>query len=79
MRLDQGAVVVTGTCCERCGCENPSYLTGSWFNAEMICEQCDAAAFDAARAAEEAAVRRGEFNYPGIGLPPDLRPGGRGC
>jgi hypothetical protein len=50
----------------------------SVFNEQMICLGCIATEqahprFDEAVAAEEAAVRRGDFNFPGIGLPADLR------
>ena len=50
----------------------------SLFNEQMICIACIATEqahprFDEAVAAEEAAVRRGDFNFPGIGLPPDLQ------
>lgn len=62
--------------CERCGAE--TYVVSmSWFNTEMICLACQARErahpdFAAAKAAEEAAVRRGDYNFPGVGLPPDL-------
>ena len=51
----------------------------SLFNEQMICIACIATEqahprFDEAVAAEEAALRRGEFNFPGIGLPEDLMP-----
>ena len=51
----------------------------SVFNEQMICIACIATEqahprFPEALAAEEAAVRRGDMNFPGIGLPPDLEP-----
>ena len=52
--------------------------TGSYFNTEIICPECDEAEqahpdYERARAVEGEAVRAGNFNYPGIGLPADLR------
>jgi len=64
--------------CERC--RQPSQLfTGSIFNEQLVCVPCvvkerEHPAFPRAVAAEEAAVRRGNMNFPGIGLPPDLEP-----
>lgn len=51
----------------------------SLFNEQMICLRCVAAEqahprFPEAVSAEEAAVRRGDLDFPGIGLPADLRP-----
>jgi hypothetical protein len=53
-------------------------LTMSRFNTDMVCEDCESREkahpkYAEAKAAELAAVRRGEHNFPGIGLPPDLR------
>lgn len=67
----------TGTQCERCGDAVAAY-TGSYFNLETICLPCRALeeahpSFPAAQRAETAAVRRGDYNYPGVGLPPGLR------
>jgi hypothetical protein len=47
--------------------------TLSYFNTEEICMDCSAdeklaPGFRAARAAEEAAVRGGNLNFPGLGL-----------
>jgi hypothetical protein len=63
--------------CDRCGRET-LIVTGSYFNTELICEACDAAErahpqFDEARRIETEAVRRGDYNFPGIGLPPELK------
>ena len=63
--------------CERCGRE-AGWSTGSYFNTQMICGECDRKErahpdFPRAVAREEEAVRSGYFNFPGIGLPGDLR------
>ena len=51
----------------------------SVFNEQVICLGCISIeqahpSFPEALAAEEAAVRRGDLNFPGIGLPQDLEP-----
>lgn len=63
--------------CERCGAET-STTTGSMFNTEMICMACkrterDHPLYPAARDAEHNAVKSGDYNFPGIGLPDDLK------
>jgi hypothetical protein len=64
--------------CERCR-QGARVFTMSLFNEQMICiggvaiEQAHPR-FDEAVAAEEAAARRGDFNFPGIGLPEDVMP-----
>lgn len=63
--------------CDRCGKET-LMTTMSWFNTEVICGDCDEAErahpdFERARATETAAVQSGNMNYPGVGLPADLR------
>lgn len=60
--------------CQRCG----SVSTVSFFNTEEICMECQRAEqqhprYAEARAEETAACLRGDFNYPGIGCPPELR------
>lgn len=65
--------------CDRCGAES-LVSTGSYFNTEIICPACDEAEqahpdYARAREVELAAVRAGNFNYPGIGLPAELRGG----
>jgi len=56
--------------CERCG--KPTIATTmSMLNTQMICLDCDKAErldprYAEAKAAEEAAVRSGNYNYPGI-------------
>ena len=62
--------------CDRCHKE--TYVRhGSYFNTEMVCGTClDTEEahpdFERARQAEEAEVKRGNFNFPGIGKPHDL-------
>ena len=48
------------------------------FNTEQICLACHEAeqahpSYEEALRVELAAVRSGDFNFPGIGLPDDLR------
>lgn len=64
--------------CDRCGQETNAY-TLSYFNTETICvDRCVEAErahplFEQAREIETQHVQKGEFNFPGIGLPPELR------
>jgi len=57
--------------CDRCG--KPTIATiMSMFNTQTICMACKDAErqdprYAEARAAVEAAIRRGDFNFPGIG------------
>jgi hypothetical protein len=65
--------------CDRCG-KQTNGSTGSYFNTQQICFACSDLerkhpAFEEARRVENEAVARGNFNYPGIGLPTDLRSG----
>lgn len=65
--------------CERCGKETNGF-TGSYFDSSSICFECSDRerqhpAFEEARRIENEEVSRGNFNYPGIGLPIDLRSG----
>lgn len=62
--------------CDRCRA-TASISTCSRFNTEQICMDCDEKEtrhpdYERARAAEESAVRRGDYNFPGIGKPADL-------
>ena len=62
--------------CVRCG-NKSSAMTCSRFNTDWICLDCDKkerAHPDYKRASEEelAAVRRGDYNFVGIGKPADL-------
>lgn len=63
--------------CDRCGKESFA-STGSYFNMQVICMTCSDKErahpqFEEARNIETEAVKRGDFNFPGIGLPADLR------
>ncbi len=62
--------------CERCKQETISYSM-SIFNTEQICPPCEEKEqahpqFQLAKDAENAAVTRGDLNFPGIGKPEDL-------
>lgn len=59
--------------CDRCGSDKPNATIMSKFNTDIICDDCKsdeerAPNFKKADEAEIAAVRRGELNFPGIGL-----------
>jgi len=62
--------------CQRCN--KPAIATTmSRFNTDMICLKCEKKEqehpdYPAARAAEEEAVKRGNMNFPGVGLPAGL-------
>lgn len=48
------------------------------FNTDTICLDCKKReethpAYERARQTEQDAVRRGDLNFPGFGLPPDLK------
>ena len=63
--------------CPRCGADLSRGRTMSRFNTEPICLACAMAerrhpAYPRACAVELAAVKAGDRNFPGIGLPPDL-------
>ena len=62
--------------CHLCGQKTISQSM-SFFNTDMCCSDCldkekKHPKYQEARDAEEAAVRRGETNFPGIGKPEDL-------
>lgn len=64
------------TPCPRCG-KPASTTTCSRFNTEMICIPCEVKEthhpdYQRAYKAEMAAVRAGNYNFPGIGKPADL-------
>ena len=49
----------------------------SVFNTQMICEMCQQKErqhpkFQEARQADQDAISKGDYNFPGIGLPEDL-------
>lgn len=58
--------------CPRCGGPMTAHSM-SFFNTEEICLECktderQAPGFAAARAADEAAIKEGNYNFPGVGL-----------
>lgn len=62
--------------CHRCGEKSFSFI-GSMFNDELLCTKCEDKEkahpkYEAAREAENAAVKAGNYNFPGIGKPEDL-------
>lgn len=64
------------TVCDRCH-KQTCASTGSYFNTDTICLDCAEKErahpeFERARRIESEAVRRGDFNFPGIGKPADL-------
>jgi hypothetical protein len=63
--------------CERCYTDTLSH-TMSTFNTQTICLKCKEKEtqhpdYERARDAESAEVRRGNYNFQGVGLPADLR------
>ena len=59
--------------CDRCGGSLEGGRTMSMFNTETICMACKEKerklpGYDAAHAAEVAAVRGGDYNFKGVGL-----------
>lgn len=65
------------TLCDRCRGKTIA-TTCSMFNTEMICLPCkkreeEHPDYEMARKAEDAAVRAGNMNFQGIGLPSELR------
>lgn len=64
--------------CGRCN-RRTSTTTMSLFNTDMCCNSCiemerDHPSFPEARKAELDELQKGNYNYPGIGLPADLQP-----
>lgn len=62
--------------CPRCGKPSSSH-TCSYFNTQSICLECREKEekhpdYQMARDAEREAVIKGDYNFPGIGLPSDL-------
>jgi hypothetical protein len=62
--------------CHRCG-KKTSLHTLSRFNTQLICVECATkerkhASYKRAVEAETRAVRRGDYDFPGIGKPVDL-------
>lgn len=61
--------------CHRCGKKAIAHIT-SFFNEQLICMTCSEEErarpdFEKARAADEAAIRSGDYNFPGIGMKGD--------
>lgn len=59
--------------CDRCFRQRTA-LTGSYFDTAMICLGCDQLErampeYESAKKAEAEACKRGDFNFPGVGLP----------
>lgn len=59
--------------CHRCGKETLSHIT-SMFNMDDLCMNCKAEEeqhpdYEEAKRIELAAVKRGDFNFPGVGWP----------
>jgi hypothetical protein len=64
------------TKCDRCGASAQVTIM-SKFNTDILCMSCkqrerEHPRYEEADAAEVAAVRRGDYNFPGIGKPSDL-------
>jgi len=62
--------------CDRCG-KRTVVTTCSMFNTEMCCQACitkekQHPTYSYARQVEHEATQRGDYNFPGIGLPADL-------
>lgn len=63
--------------CDRCQ-EPTNTLIMSMFNTEMICPKCkkrekQSPMYEQAVAADIAQIKKGNYNFPGIGLPDDLK------
>lgn len=64
--------------CDRCGKTTQGGYTTSYFNTDKICFDCDLAEsehpdYERARRIEGQEMAKGNMNFPGIGLPPELR------
>ncbi len=64
--------------CERCRADTNTH-TMSMFNTENICMKCKIKEvrhpdYNKAREIEWIEIKNGNYNYQGIGCPPDLRP-----
>jgi hypothetical protein len=68
---------MSDTHCERCH----SYARErkmSFFNTDMLCKDCQIEeekhpSFEKAKEKEASEIRKGNYNYPGVGLPDDLK------
>lgn len=59
--------------CQRCGGDCSTYRV-SWFDTAVLCPSCQVEEekhpdFRYARETENAAVRNGDYNFPGVGWP----------
>lgn len=75
-KRDDGGFFASQTC-QRCGGVTIATIC-SYFNTQQVCLECAEKErahprYAEARAAEEAACRAGNYNFPGIGKPGDLR------
>jgi hypothetical protein len=61
------------TCCGRCG-GDARISTCSIFNTDQICQACEAEekAHPDYERAKETEAAGGDYNFPGVGLPPEL-------
>ena len=62
--------------CDRCG-EYSEITTMSYFNTDIICKKCDEKEknhpkYEEAKEKELEEVKKGNYNYEGIGKPDDL-------
>ncbi len=62
--------------CDRCETQVQSF-TFSYFNVDRICIQCQEKErnhpdYEAAKKAELDSIKKGDWNFQGIGRPPDL-------
>lgn len=62
--------------CDRCG-EEGTALTGSYFDTSLICPRCEDVEkahpkYAEAVTVETEAVKNGDYNFPGIGVPEGL-------
>jgi hypothetical protein len=75
--VGQRSTPVAAQVCERCTMRTQT-TTGSFFNTEQICSDCEAEEkahpkYQEATSAEYSAVKSGDLNFKGIGLPGELR------
>ena len=64
--------------CDRCGTDNPGLLTMSKFKTDLCCRVCIEKErkhkdYQKACDAEFKALKQGNYNFKGIGLPDDLK------
>ena len=66
--------------CDRCGASGSSgsFSCGSMFNTDQICMKCSKREkkhprYEEARRLELQHVLKGDYNFGGVGLPPELR------